>query len=175
MTEVIIWKKVFFGDVLNGSPLSYQLQDYHTMAYQFEAYLPLSVMNQNGDNIISFPSLPTNIGELTSQLTEDIFSKDILSFIQSLTMAMQRCNELESLTVTQSDNLSWYSSREKRLTSSKFGKIINRKSKPSSVFVKNTLLSKDLRNVRYIAHGSGKRNLCLKRLCSENEKTWIMI
>ena len=111
-------KESLFGDVHDNSPLSYQLQDYHTMSYQFEAYLPLPIMNQNGDNIILFPDLPTKIGEPTIRITEDVFSKDITNFIQSLTLDMQRCNELESLTVTQSDNPLWYKSREKRVTSS---------------------------------------------------------
>ena len=68
------------------------------MAYQFEAYSPLSVMmNQNGENTICFPSLSTNIGEPTVQLRKIFFSKDALSFIrfiQRLTVDMQRCNEL---------------------------------------------------------------------------------
>ena len=43
-----------FGDIPDGSPLSYQLQDYHTMVYNFEAYLPLLVQEQNYDSIASF-------------------------------------------------------------------------------------------------------------------------
>ena len=68
-------KESLFGEVPDGSPLSHQLQDYHTMSYQFEAYLPLSIMNQNGDSIIMFSNLPTKIGEPTIRLTEDVFSK----------------------------------------------------------------------------------------------------
>ena len=63
-------KESLFGEVPDGSSLSFQLQDYHTMSYQFEAYLPLPIMNQNGDSIM-FPNLPTKIGEPTIRLTED--------------------------------------------------------------------------------------------------------
>ena len=68
-------KESLFGEVPDGSPLSYQLQDYHTMSFQFEAYLPLPIMNQNGDSIIMFPNLPTKIGEPTIRLTEDVSQK----------------------------------------------------------------------------------------------------
>ena len=155
-------KESLFGDVHDNSPLSYQLQDYHTMSYQFEAYLPLPIMNQNGDNIILFPDLPTKIGEPTIRITEDVFSKDITNFIQSLTLDMQRCNELESLTVTQSDNPLWFKSREKRVTSSKFGEILKRKSVPSNAFLKNMFISKDLRGVRSVAHGIEKESFARK-------------
>ena len=145
-------KESLFGDIPDGSPLSYQLQDYHTMVYSFEAYLPLPVQEQNDDNIASFPSLPTKFGEPTIQVTEDVFSKDIMDLVQSLSLDMKKCSELESLTVTQSENPLWYSSRARRLTSSKFGDVINRKSVPSSAFVRNTFQSKDLCNIRPIAH-----------------------
>ena len=110
------------------------------MSYQFEAYLPLPIINQNGDNIILIPDLPTKVGEPTIRITEDVFSKNITNFIQSLTLDMQRCNELESLTVTQSYNPLWFKSREKRVTSSKFGEILKRKSVPSTAFLKNMFI-----------------------------------
>ena len=58
-------KESLFGDIPDGTPLSYQPQDYHTMVYIFEAYLPLTVQEQNDDSIASFPSLPTKIGKPT--------------------------------------------------------------------------------------------------------------
>ena len=79
-------KESLFGDIPDGSPLSYQLQDYHTMVYNSEVYLPLSVQEQNGDNIASFPSLPTKFGEPTIQVKEDVFSKDIMDLVQSLSL-----------------------------------------------------------------------------------------
>ena len=84
---------------------------------------------------------------------------------------MQRCHELESLIVTQSDNPLWYKSREKRLTSSKFGIVIKRKSVPSSAFVRNTFISKDLRNVRSVAHGIEKESFARKVYVKKNEKS----
>ena len=155
-------KESLFGDIPDGSPLSYQLQDYHTMVYSFEAYLPLPVQEQNDYNIASFPSLPTKFGEPTIQVTEDVFSKDIMDLVQSLSLDMKKCSELESLTVTQSENPLWYSSRARRLTSSKFGDVINRKSVPSSVFVRNTFQTKDLCNIRPIAHGLETESLARK-------------
>ena len=104
--------------------------------------------NQNRDNIISFPSLPTKIGILTIQL--------MIHCISFLTMDM-----LESLTVTQSDNPLWYSSRANIFTS-KCGEFINRMSKPTSDFVRNTFLSTALRNVRSIAHGIAKESFARK-------------
>ena len=64
--------------------------------------------------------------------------------------------------MTQIENPLWYSSRARRLTSSKSGDVINRKSMPSSAFVRNTFQSKDLRNVRPIAHGLEKESLARK-------------
>ena len=119
-------KESLFGDIPNGSPLKNQLQKYHTMVSNFEAYLPLPVQEQNDDSIAVFPSLPTKTGVPTIQVTEEVFSKDILS----LSLDMIKCSELESLTLTQSENPLWASSRARGLTSSKFGVVINRKSVP---------------------------------------------
>ena len=75
-------KESLFGDIPDGSPLSYQLQDYHSIVYNFVACLPLPVQEQNDDSTASFPSLPTKIGEPTIQVTEEVFSKDILDLVQ---------------------------------------------------------------------------------------------
>ena len=101
------------------------------MSYQFEAYLPLPIITQNGDNIILFPDLPTKIGGPTIRITEYVFSKD---------------------------NPLWFKSREKRVTSSKFGEILKRKSVPSTAFLKNMFICKDLRGVRSVAHGIEKES-----------------
>ena len=84
-------KESLFGDIpADESPLSYQLQDYHTMVYNFEAYLPLPVQEQNDDSIALFPSLPTKIEELTILVTEDVFSKNIMDLVQSLSLDMKK-------------------------------------------------------------------------------------
>ena len=37
-------------------------------------------------------------------MTEEVFSKDIPDLVQSLSLDMKKCSELESLSVTQSEN-----------------------------------------------------------------------
>ena len=81
-------KESLFGDVPDGSPLSYQLQDYHTMAYQFEAYLPLPIINQNGNSTTMFPNLPTRIGE-SFLANGRCFLKRYLEFVEILTLNIE--------------------------------------------------------------------------------------
>ncbi|XP_045214744.1 uncharacterized protein LOC123564895 [Mercenaria mercenaria] len=148
-----------FGEVPTGSPLSYQLQDYHSSKSEFSAYIPSKVDIVLQDNL-RFPDIPVPNSSLNIDLTQlDETSK---TFLQSLDVTKARSEEIEQITIDQSQNKLWHEMRKNRLTASKFGDVINRKSEPSEAFVKNLFTCKDLSSVKSISHGRDKEDTARK-------------
>ncbi|XP_053400294.1 uncharacterized protein LOC128557216 [Mercenaria mercenaria] len=148
-----------FGEVPTGSPLSYQLQDYHSSKSEFSAYILSEVDIVLQDNL-RFPDIPVPNSSLNIDLTQlDETSK---TFLQSLDVTKARSEEIEQITIDQSQNKLWHEMRKNRLTASKFGDVINRRSEPSEAFVKNLFTCKDLSSVKSISHGRDKEDTARK-------------
>lgn len=162
-------KETIFGTLPEGSPLSYQLQDYHSTSMEFSAVMPenVHIVTQNA---LTYPNIPTS--NFTSKITwaSDMFPQHIISYMQSLDITEAQAIETEAQTVDQANSPLWHQKRKNRLTASKFGEVLNRKSLPSQAFVKNLFSQRNLSNVSSIAYGSSKediaRQLYIKKMKS---------
>ena len=154
-------KETIFGSVPEGSPLSYQLQDYHSTSMEFSAIMPEKVHTVTL-NDITYPNVPTS--NYTSKITFslDTFPQHIISYMQSLDITEGQAIETEAQTVDQANSPLWHQKRKNRLTASKFGDVLNRKSLPSQAFVKNLFSQRSLSNVDSVAYGSSKEDIARK-------------
>ena len=100
--------------------------------------------------------------------------------MQSLDITEAQAIETEAQTVDQANSPLWHQKRKNRLTASKFGDVLNRKSLPSQAFVKNLFSQSSLLNVDSVAYGSSKediaRKLYIKKMKSrlQHDISWLV-
>lgn len=147
-----------FGNVPKGSILSYQLEDYKSSSYEFSTTnMPVPTTKQDINDI---PRLPTKISDPSLPMNPSIFTDDQSKILNLIHVAdLNKSYEIEAATIGQSSNQTWFNHRLMRLTASKFGEILNRKSKPSAAFLKNCFDQKNLSAVSAIAHGREKEDI----------------
>lgn len=160
-----------FGNVPIGSPLSYQLQDFNTSHIQLfttnlEPEQHLISLGGSDSVTPSFPSLPKSIFAFSNSTL--CLSESQKVVVDDLFMSLSDAQLLETRTVQQNKCSIWHQSRLKRLTSSEFGKIINRRILPTPSFVKSLFSEQNLQAVPSISHGvrneSLARSLYVKKL-----------
>lgn len=159
-------RDTIYGNVPDGSVLSYQLQDYKSTSLIYTTNVP-DPLPPNLDEILEFPKLPAKEGtpKMTTVLTDDINQ-----LMQRINLQIEKCYEIESFTVDQRNNTQWFDYRSLRLTSSKFGDVLNRKSKPTEAFVKNLFTARDISVVESVQHGLVKQKIAKKQYTKKMRK-----
>lgn len=123
------------GNAPVGSYLSYQLFDKknHTLLTVDRPADNLAINNQVSA-IKAFPQLPLE-NECNQPYTlPSNLEQSQSNFLKEVGLNLQECRELEKLTVCQLMEPEWMTQRNKRLTTSNFGKIMKRKKPPSESF-----------------------------------------
>jgi hypothetical protein len=92
-------------------------------------------------SLFCYPELPitdgvTNIRVNLDNLKENLTPAE-LNICDSLTVTLSECVEIQRDTVKQRDSPRWDHERQHRITSSKFGNILLRKSAPTNSFLKS--------------------------------------
>lgn len=146
-----------FGNVPKGSILSYQLEDYKSTIYVFST---TNVLDPIIAQVISdYPRLPTRISSPSLLLDSSIFTDNHNKILEMTQVEnLDKSYKIEEETIGQSNNQKWFEYRAMRLTASKFGDILNRKSKPSEAFLKSCFERKNLAGVSAVAHGRDKED-----------------
>lgn len=92
--------ETIFGDVPIGSPLSYQLKDYHSSVLEFTAFLP-SVVHIALEENICFPDLPIPNPSLKMTFPSEIFDISTTDLLKLLDTPVKKSLEIEQLTTVQ--------------------------------------------------------------------------
>ena len=117
-----------FGRVLRGSVLSYQLSDYEKAA----------VLKLKPSVHVHLPPLPLTAISMTPSMPSDI-GCDQQTCLDKLRVTLDGAHELEQSTQQQSASVKWKTNRVGRVTASRFGDVLLRKSAPSPSFVNSFL------------------------------------
>ena len=159
-----------FGNVLPGSCLSYQLQDFGRPKTNFVVNFEMKEREEiRALKCTEFPDIPMiTSGMLTPFIVNDIIinnnthSSAKQFIVENLIVDLKEAQALEKRTVLQGQGectAEWISEHQHRITASNFGKILFRKQTPSESMLKNIFISKDLSNVKAIAHGKAKEKV----------------
>ncbi|XP_031569328.1 uncharacterized protein LOC116303857 [Actinia tenebrosa] len=156
------WKTVIrnintaIGNVPIGSYLGYQFFDENNEEIQF-------VFDRRQENIRSesdvlkyvkpFPSLPVGAIDNIPFVPPENLTPEEVRVLSSITLTLERAQELFDKTVGQSLLPEWFEARKKRLTASNVGAVLHRKKKPTESFLQSIFDPKDLSNVESIRHG----------------------
>lgn len=108
----ITLKETIFGNIPEGSPLSYQLQDYHSTSMEFSALMPETVHIVIQSDLI-YPKIPTSKFTSKTDFVSDSFPVHVVSYMHSLDVNQVQAIEIEAQTVDQSSCPFWHEKTEK--------------------------------------------------------------
>ena len=98
----------------------------------------------------NFPLLPNKCCEETVDLNLFSNAANILNKVQ---VSLQAAQDLYTKTTGQANNNVCYEERKHRITASKFGKILKRKSQPTPDFIPSICHPVDISNLLFVKYG----------------------
>lgn len=93
-----------------------------------------------------------------------IFHSKHYEHLNNLKLSLQEAQELETVTINQSESNLWIKYRKFRLTASNFGRVCDRRSSPSVSFLKSIFNASSLDHVQSVSYGKKHEGIARKNM-----------